>query len=160
MLSYSFICTVRSMWSVSQIRADTLQYLLRGSWVNLFPAAPIPLPVQWDWVCVCLPDCSHYLQGNYTHWGTSVGSEGLTVELAPALLTRRGMRVRGLEHVTVIGLPLSSPDLTGSPFTWSSALSTCSQSGIVIPTGPHWPAGNLCHLRASVSSYVTDWPPL
>lgn len=66
------------------------------------------------------------------------------------------MRVRDLGHVIVTGLPLSSPGLIDCPFTWPSAFSTCSQSGIgyQIPTGPHWPSGNLCHLRASVSSYV------
>lgn len=51
----------------------------------------------------------YYLQGNYAHGGTSVGSEGLILELVPALLTmKRGMWVRSLGHVTAMGLRLSS----------------------------------------------------
>lgn len=80
----------------------------------------------------------YYLQGNYTHGGTSVGFEGLNVELGPALLTMRGVWVGSLKHVAVVGLPLSLPCLAplGSPlfslFRDHLPFSTV-QSGVPLP---------------------------
>lgn len=102
----------------------------------------------------------YYLQGNYTHGGTSVGSEGLSVELGPALLTmRRGMWARSLEHVTMLPLSLRCLVPLGSPLfslLHDHLPFSTVQSGLLLPDSDRTTLLRLT--MASRASFVTSEP--
>lgn len=103
----------------------------------------------------------YYLQGNYTHGETSVGSEGLIAELFPALLTIwRGMWVRSWDTWLLLGCSLVC---VASILPWVSCSSQLVQRAGVQVIGfrqDHTAStlrghqGILCHHRALVSTYV------